>query len=265
MSMQIVLGFIFGIVISIVAYRLESLNISGAVAASISGGIIFGFGGFGWAVLLLTFFISSSLLSKAFRSQKLAISEKFSKGNRRDWAQVTANGGLGAVLVIVHIFLPQADWVWIAFAGAMATVNADTWATEIGVLSKRAPVLITNGKTVEPGTSGGVTLLGTLSTTAGALLVSGLAAIFTGGWIVILAGTLGGLAGSLFDSLLGATVQAIYYCPTCLKETERHPLHGCGTQTHQIRGWAWLDNDIVNFSASVVGAMTTTVVFLLFR
>jgi uncharacterized membrane protein len=58
----------------------------------------------------------------------------------------------------------------------------------------------------------------------------------------------------LFDSLLGATIQAIYYCPLCHKETERHPLHTCGTSTSQRRGWYWLNNDLVNFLASVVGA-----------
>jgi uncharacterized membrane protein len=56
------------------------------------------------------------------------------------------------------------------------------------------------------------------------------------------------------DSLLGATVQAIYYCPSCRKETERHPLHTCGTPTEQVRGWSWMNNDWVNFACGGVGA-----------
>jgi len=61
------------------------------------------------------------------------------------------------------------------------------------------------------------------------------------------------LFGALFDSLLGATVQAIYYCPACQKETERYPSHSCGTETGQIRGWTWLSNDWVNFACGVFG------------
>jgi len=67
------------------------------------------------------------------------------------------------------------------------------------------------------------------------------------------------LLGALFDSLLGATVQAIYYCPACQKETERNPMHSCGTQTTQIRGWKWLDNDLVNFACGAFGVMVLIV------
>jgi uncharacterized membrane protein len=59
----------------------------------------------------------------------------------------------------------------------------------------------------------------------------------------------------LFDSLLGATVQAIYHCPHCDKETEKHPLHTCGTPTLQVRGWKWLNNDLVNVGCALVGAL----------
>ena len=68
--------------------------------------------------------------------------------------------------------------------------------------------------------------------------------------------TLSGLLGSLFDSLLGATVQAMYFCPTDQKETEKHPLHTCGTLTVHTRGWTWLDNDWVNFACGAFGAAT---------
>jgi uncharacterized membrane protein len=67
--------------------------------------------------------------------------------------------------------------------------------------------------------------------------------------------TIAGLAGSLFDSFLGATIQAMYYCPADQKETEKHPLHTCGTQTIHIRGWEWLNNDWVNFACGAFGVL----------
>ena len=97
---QILAGFLFGVLISYLAYRAKSLDKSGAAAAALSGSLIFGLGGISWASLLLAFFISSSLISRIFHSRKAAASEKFSKGSRRDWAQVLANDGLGVVLVI---------------------------------------------------------------------------------------------------------------------------------------------------------------------
>ena len=54
----------------------------------------------------------------------------------------------------------------------------------------------------------------------------------------------------------GATVQAMYYCPTDKKETEKHPLHTCGTETVHIRGWKWLDNDWVNFACGAFGVLS---------
>src|SRR5690606_2769225 len=102
------------------------------------------------------------------------LSEKFSKGHRRDWAQVAANGGLGALLAVAHALLPGEAWPWMAFAGAMAAVNADTWATELGVLNPTPPRLVTSGKPVERGTSGAVSVGGSLAALAGAALVAGI-------------------------------------------------------------------------------------------
>ena len=262
--MQVLIGFVLAVIVSMLAWWAHALSLSGAIAATLLGTIIFGLGGLPWAVLLLGFFISSSLFSRLFGLRKSGLAEKFSKGSQRDAGQVLANGGIAGLMVILHELLPGSTWTWLGFAGSLAAVNADTWATELGVLSKSMPRLITTGTPVEPGTSGGISLTGSISAFAGSLLIALLASIVWQGntissgflqqasFIALL--SLSGLGGSLLDSLLGASIQAIYTCPVCQKETERHPYHTCGSLTTLKRGWAWLNNDWVNIACAAGGA-----------
>jgi len=256
--MQLLFGLLLSILVATLAYRIHSLNKSGAFAAALTGTVIFGIGGWQWAVLLLAFFITSSALSRAFRKRKKGLDEKFSKGHERDAGQVFGNGGLVTIFAALHFFFPHELWPWLCFSTALAAVNADTWATELGVLNANPPRMITNlTKVVEKGTSGGISLIGTLAALAGSALIGILATLLyptpdpVSIFIVV---TLAGLAGALFDSFLGATVQAMYFCPAENKETEKHPIHTCGTPTVHIRGWQWLDNDWVNFACSACGA-----------
>jgi uncharacterized protein (TIGR00297 family) len=258
--MQLLIGLVLAVAVAYAAYRVHSLSQSGAVAASLVGAIVFGLGGWQWAALLLAFFISSTLLTRAFQNRKRGLNEKFSKGGERDAAQVLGNGGIAAAFVLLHGFFPASFWTWVGFAAALASVNADTWATELGVLNPTLPRAITDlRQRVEKGTSGGVSLFGTGAALLGSALIAVLAAwltpfsafFFPTLFLVAIAG----LLGSLFDSFLGATVQAMYYCPADKKETEKHPFHTCGAETVHIRGWKWLNNDWVNFACGAFGVL----------
>jgi uncharacterized protein (TIGR00297 family) len=245
------------------AWRLGMLTADGWVTALLIGGLTYGLGGLSAAILLITFFASSSLLSKGFVSRKKQVSANFAKGGRRDWAQVGANGGFAVIsLVAAAIGWVSSPVAWVAFSAALATVTADTWATEVGTLSANPPILITSGKKVPPGTSGGISLLGSGIALLGAMVI-GLAAWLLGLISLVIFPLIvsAGLLGSFIDSLLGATVQAIYYCPQCKKETERHPLHYCGTPTSFHHGWRWLDNDWVNFLSSAFSALLAASLF----
>jgi uncharacterized protein (TIGR00297 family) len=254
--MQLLIGFFLAIIIAYLACRAHSLDSSGAIAATVVGTVVFGLGGLQWAILLLIFFITSSALSRLFKKRKQGLDEKFSKGHQRDAGQVFGNGGLATAFVLAHAIYPESAVPWVGFAAALAAVNADTWATELGVLNPTPPIMITDlRKRVEKGTSGGISLFGTFASLLGASAIALPAALFTADWSLFFIVTLAGLAGSLFDSLIGATVQAMYYCPTDKKETEKHPLHTCGTETLHIRGWKWLDNDWVNFACGAFGIL----------
>jgi uncharacterized protein (TIGR00297 family) len=268
--MQILLGAALAGLAAALAYRLDMLSRSGAFAAAGLGTVVFGLGGWEWAVVLIVFFVSSSALTRLLGASKRDLNSAFSKGGRRDAGQVLANGGAAGLMVLAQAVWPHVDWPWAAFCGALAAANADTWATELGVLSKTAPRLITTFRPVARGTSGGVTPAGTLASLSGSLLIALCGVVLRPslvadvGWQPIrfaAAVTLGGLAGSLVDSLLGAALQAIYYCPSCQKETERHPWHTCGAATQRLRGVAWLDNDGVNEICTLVGALAGAAIY----
>lgn len=262
---QLPTGLILGGIAGYLGWKTKALDPSGAFAAALTGGFIFGLGGLRWAALLLVFFISSSLLSHLTNPYKNTLNEKFAKGSQRDWAQVLANGGAGIALVVFERYFPQTLLPWLAYAGALAAVTSDTWATELGTFSRHAPKLITSGKQVERGTSGGVTTLGYLAATSGAGLIGGTAIIFSppGNLLAMLAAiTLAGLAGTTLDSWLGATVQGIYYCRRCNKTTEQTPYHSCGNHVQAYRGWQWLNNDWVNAISSITGALAAVLFWL---
>jgi len=263
--LQIITGLVASTVIALIAHRREALTASGALGAILVGTITFGFGGWIWGILLVAFFALCTALSRYRQADKRQLADKFVKGAHRDMGQVLANGGLAAFISLLYFSYP-APVLLAAFLGSMATVNADTWGTEVGVLSRDLPRLITTWRRVPVGTSGGMTLLGTAAATLGALFMGVLAHVLfrfeallarndalSLAWIIPTT-LFSGLLGSLFDSLLGATVQGIFYCARCETETERE-LHGCGLQTSHLRGWRWLNNDVVNFLSSLGGAL----------
>lgn len=252
--------------ISLLAYLRGSLAPSGVAGAILVGTFTVAFGGWVWGLLLAVFFVTSSLLSHFKEGEKRLAAEKFDKSHRRDLAQTLANGGVGALIALLNLLIPAPIW-FPFFLGVMATVNADTWATELGTLSKSAPRLITNGHRVEVGVSGAVSPLGTLVSFGGGLLIGLVAALAQRRerpWLIALSAGVAGLCGSLFDSLLGATVQQIYYCDVCQKETERK-LHKCGHATRPLRGWSWLNNDLVNLLSSIAGGLVALIMWWLWK
>jgi uncharacterized protein (TIGR00297 family) len=235
-----VFGAPLGAAVAALAYRRDALTASGAVAAAVVGCITFARGGLGGTAALLTFFASSTMLSRLGQNRKERMPLAQAKGSRRDAWQVLANGGVATLCFLLR--RPHAG------IGALAAAGADTWATEIGLLAGHSPRLITTLRPVPPGTSGGVTPQGLLASASGALVV-GLTA--RAQWR---ATVLAGLAGALVDSLLGATVQAVYRCENCDVLTESVVHQRCGQLTVHQTGFRWMTNDTVNLVATLTGA-----------
>lgn len=265
--MDWLIGLAGSVLIAGAAYWKDSLSKSGAVAAVAVGTLLYVFGSLTWFGLMIGFFISSSALTKWKKHKKAQAELKYEKSGRRDAGQVIANGGAGAILCVLSAMMPEM-WIWpAAYVGVMAAVTADTWATEVGGLSKHSPRSILTWKRVSKGTSGGITGLGWAASLAGGLFIGVLGALLaimepagvrwgpdSFGWQMILAAAVSGWVASNSDSLLGASVQALYRCPSCGLEVEARS--HCSRKTVLIRGRMPINNDAVNIISSLIGGGT---------
>ncbi len=239
--------------VSYLAYKRRSLTKSGAIAAFFVGsGIALGFGSKG-LVVLGVFFVSSSMLSKYKSKTKQTMEDKTKKGSRRDAWQVMANGGFAAIVGIIYFFTKESVWI-IVFAILLAAANSDTWASEIGSLSKKKPISVRTFKQAATGTSGAVSVLGTIAAFAGSLLIALTAnflfALEPGSFVVIL---VFGFLGNIVDTLLGAFVQVEYKCPVCGRIVESKV--ECHTTLVKTKGFALFNNDMVNVLSGFLAAL----------
>jgi uncharacterized membrane protein len=167
-----------------------------------------------------------------------------------------------------------------AFLGAVGTAAADTLATEIGLLNPTPPRLITKPwKTVPAGTSGGVSLLGELATFMGCLMIGGVAALLAQPFWLSIFGTMlmpevitfapitmivvtmvGGFAGCTIDSLFGATIQGMWRCAVCNKQTEKRT--HCCEPAQYLRGNKLFDNHMVNLISCLAGALVAMALYM---
>jgi uncharacterized protein (TIGR00297 family) len=214
--------------------------------------------GWDWGVLLIAYFVVSSLLtrlgSERKRERTAAVLPEQSERNAR---QVLANGGVFAGLIVLGEASGDPRYL-VAGVGALAAAAADTWATEIGTLWGGTPRSIRTGRAVVPGESGGVTVVGSAASVVAAALVATAASWLipgseTGQGSPVLAVLAAGIAGSLGDSVLGATLQSKRWCEQCRTWTERR-VHTCHYRTQHASGLRWMNNDTVNLFATAIGA-----------
>ncbi len=227
-TLHLAAGAVGSGIVAAQAYRLRTLTRSGAWAAAVCGTVLYAAGGWAWIGLVAAFFATSSALTRLEVGPPEQRRRSVDYMGRR-WDQVAANGGIATLAAAVH-GLVGSPLTFAAAAGAIAAATADTWATEVGRWSRVPPRLITTWATVPPGTSGGVTVVGTLGAAAGAVLIGGVAALLGGGprqAHLAPAVAMAGFSAAFLDSVLGATIEG---------------------------RWRWVGNSIVNLAATAWGA-----------
>lgn len=254
---------VYTIIISftvIIGFFVHSLSKSGSLAAAgvgVSVALALEWKGL---LVLGVFFVSSSFWSKYKRASKALFEEKHEKGSRRDWQQVMANGGIAALSCLVFYITDNHLWV-LAFGISIAASNSDTWASEIGALSKKHPLFIGNFKRVEKGTSGAISFIGTMASVGGALLIALLCHyLFNLSINEALLIFCAGFLGNVVDTLVGAYLQAVYRCKKCQSLTEKK-IH-CRRPTQLFRGVAMINNDVVNVFSNFISVLIGSLMFL---
>ncbi|KAJ5610912.1 hypothetical protein N7510_007631 [Penicillium lagena] len=190
-------------------------------------------------VLMAVFYFGGTKATKVKHDVKarLTLSAAGTVGEEspRNHLQVLANSLVGSVLSVAHTVVlaktvgdagdcfslgqRAADVLMVGIVANYAAVAADTFSSELGILAKSKPRLITSLtlRQVPPGTNGGVTAMGLAAGLLGSFSVAGTSALvlpFCAGttikdralWTVAM--TTCGVLGSLLDSVLGGLLQA---------------------------------------------------------
>ncbi|VEU81237.1 DUF92 domain-containing protein [Haploplasma axanthum] len=254
--MEIFIGFLLSTIISLVAYRKKSLDLSGLVMAVIMGTLIYFFGTYIVFTLLMLFFISSSIITK-FKKDETNDHEK----RGRNYIQVIVNSLPALVFCIGYYFTKNHSFLVVA-AVAIAASTSDTWASEIGKLSKGNVVSIINFKLISKGESGGISLVGTIASLIGSFFIGiaflGLMIIefkYSNQYLIYLIILIfGGFLGSIVDSYMGVLLQGKFLNKETNTKTEKRVK---GNSYLLVSGFFFINNDVVNF-------LSTTIVAIIF-
>ncbi|KZF23163.1 hypothetical protein L228DRAFT_267178 [Xylona heveae TC161] len=198
-----------------------------------------------WFALLTVFFLGGSRVTKVKHEikQRLTQSAAGASGGEgpRTHIQVLANSIVASTLILLHAHQLRSkdansrcwsgygDLLVIGIVAQYSAVAADTYSSELGILSRSHPRLITSPtlRKVPPGTNGGVTVAGILAGLLGAFTIGLTSALLLPHcsnrqsaskgetiwqirerlvWIALV--TICGGLGSLLDSFLGGLLQA---------------------------------------------------------
>ncbi len=172
------------------------LDKKGVILALAFGAVLLVYGGPGYLALMLFFFVLAMAVTRYEHELKreLGLYE-----HERGWENVLSNGLLPSALAVASPIIGP-----IPFVSCLSAVTADKFGSEIGVLDAKDPVSIFDLKPVKPGTSGGISVLGTVGSLAGASAVglAGMAVFGITPTQALLCGA-AGLAGSIVDTMLG--------------------------------------------------------------
>lgn len=197
---------------AVLGYAIGALDLLGAAASFFLGLFIalLPRAGLSWLFLLVLFtgmaFVATRVGYATKKERRIAEGEAGERGARN----VMGNGTAAAFAALATQLEPALPHLaaQLAFATAVAAVAADTLASELGSLARRARSIMPPFADVPPGANGGVSWPGQAAAAAAAITIAWAAVPLLGlplrmAWIPAVAGFL----GCQIDSVLGATLE----------------------------------------------------------
>lgn len=207
------ISFLLALCLSLAVYKFGLLTRSGCIGAFAIGFAIGALGSVWWLALLIVF----ALLG--FGATVVGLSKKKSKGLQEgDHGERSYKNILGVAIpplfiaILNQLFPGNEDIFSIAYIATIAVAGADTAASELGVKDSKV-WLITSFRRVEPGTDGGVSVMGTLISATASVAVSliGYLFIFHTLDLYVVIPAVCGFVGCVADSYFGATLETWGY------------------------------------------------------
>ena len=245
------------IVIAIVLSKRVLTPVAVVFAVLLDALVSIAFGNAGFIVLLTFLFLS--VVSDKVKARGRGSSTADDKTSLRGGVQVIANGAVPAVCSLLFIFTKNPVFT-LMYIASVAEAFADTAASGVGALSDKTydPFRL---KTCENGISGGMSLLGTVASLVASFVITlisfALGMIDIKGAIIL---ALIAFLGMIFDSALGSLLQIKYKCTVCGRITEKK--EHCEASTVKYRGVSFVNNDVVNITASVFTAILALIISL---
>lgn len=248
-----VLNSVLTIFILFIAWVSGSLTARSCLTSYLMATVLFLFGGWIIYSAMILFAVLGSGISKLGNRKKASATALHERKGARSSVQILSNAFPAVILTMIG-YTVNNEVIQLAAFATFSGAAADTFSSEIGMLSKKQPRSILTMKPLKSGLSGGITILGLFSGLAGSFSIS-LLTLHNYSAVMFLRVWLFGFFATIIDSLLGQTVQVKYSSNGRLTEQKSEE----GAMLERVSGWSWMTNDAVN----ILSLGLTGVLFIL--
>ncbi len=205
-NLVIILAISF--ILGLMAYKAKIVDFDGMASGIIVSTGILIYTDIKFFIIFFSFVILGAIFT-VYKWKKKVEEKTAEKESGRGLSNVMGNGLPPLIFAMIYALLPEQNlFLLCAYICSVAALAADTSSSEIGVLSKEKPIMITTLRKVEKGTDGAISILGTLAGFITTVIIGFIAVIIgIANIYLFLVIVIAGNFGNFIDSIVGATLE----------------------------------------------------------